>query len=367
MNTSISRRGPAHSGWLGHAVRIRIRRSESGTFVGKGKQMKSRRLVIAMVPAVTVFGWLASADQARSEAYPVRPIRLIVPYASGGPTDVLGRIIGQHLGKELRQPVVVDNRPGSGGTVGTAAAAKAPPDGYTLLMGDIALSLSPFLYKEPGFDPVAGFAPIGLAGAAQLVLWINPELSARNLRELIALAKQKPGKLSYASAGAGNLTHLVPELFKARQDLDILHVPYRSSGPALADVAAGHVDMMFTGLSAAKPFLEGRRLRALAITGAGRSAALPEVPTFAEAGVALPELDVGSWWGLLAPVGTSREVVASINRALERVLESDEVNAHLAALNITPMHSTPQRFGEWIRSEMEKWGPVIRRAGIEPS
>lgn len=331
------------------------------------KQMKGRRLAIAMVPAVTAFGWLALAGQARSEAYPVRPIRLIVPYAPGGPTDVFGRIIGQHLGKELRQPVVVDNRPGAGGTVGTAIAANAPPDGYTLLMGDIALSLSPFLYKEPGFDPILGFAPIGLAGSAQLVLWVNPELSARNLRELIDLAKQKPGKLSYASAGAGNLTHLVPELFKARQGIDILHVPYRSSGPALADVAAGHVDMMITGLSAAKPFLEGQRLRALAITGAGRSTALPDLPTFAEAGVPLPELDVGSWWGLLAPAGTSREVVAAINHALERVLESEEVKVRLAALNIAPMHGTPQRFNDWIRSEMEKWGPVIQRAGIEPS
>lgn len=329
--------------------------------------MKNRRLAIVMIPTVVAFGWLAKADPVRSEEYPARPIRLVVPYAPGGPTDVLGRIIGKHLGEALRQPVVVDNRPGSGGTVGTATAATAPPDGYTLLMGDIALSLSPFLFKTLDFDPVASFAPIGLVGAAQLVLWVNPELPARNLRELIALAKREPRKLSYASAGAGNTTHLVPELFKARQGLEILHVPYRSSGPGLADVAGGHVDMMFTGLSAAKPFLEGQRLRALAITGAGRSAALPDVPTFAEAGVSLPELDVGSWWGLLAPAGTSREIVAAINRALERVLESDEVKAHLAALNITPMHSTPQRFNEWIRSEMKKWGPVIRRASIEPS
>lgn len=332
----------------------------------KSKQMKRRRLVITAIPAMALFGSVALPAQARAD-YPTRPIRLIVPYAPGGPTDVLGRIIGQQLGKEIGQPVVIDNRPGAGGTVGTAAASKASPDGYTLLMGDIALALSPFLFKEPSFDPIAGLSPIGMAGTAQLVLWVTPQLPARNLRELIALVKQKPGKLSYASAGAGNLTHLVPELFKARLGLNILHVPYKSSGPALADVAAGHVDMMITGLSAAKPFLEGQRLRALAITGAARSTALPEVQTFAEADVPLPELDVGSWWGLLAPAGTSDEVVAVINRALERVLESDEVNAHLAALNIAPAHSTHQRFGEWIRSEMEKWGPVIRQAGIEPS
>lgn len=179
------------------------------------KNMRDRRrLTMAMIPTVIGFGWLARVGHAKAEEYPLHPIRLVVPYATGGPTDVLGRIIGRHLGEVLRQPVVVDNRPGSGGVVGTTVVAKASPDGYTLLMGDIALSLSPSLFRTLGFDPVAGFAPIGLVGAAQLVLWVHPDLPAKSLLELIALAKQKPGKLSYASAGAGNTTHLVPELFK---------------------------------------------------------------------------------------------------------------------------------------------------------
>lgn len=331
-----------------------------------GTRMSHRILTAATLLTTVVLGWMAPVAGASSAEYPSRPIRLVVPYAPGGPTDVLGRIIGQRIGEVLGQPVVVDNRPGAGGTVGITLVSKAPADGYTLLVGDIALSLSSSLYKNLAFDPATGFAPIGLVGSAQLVLWVRPDLPVKNLQELIALAKQKPGKLSYASAGVGNTAHLVPELVKAKLGLDILHVPYKGTNPGLTDVAAGHVDMIFTGLSAGKPYLQGDRVRALAITGSKRAEALPGVPTFAEEGAPIPELDVGSWWGLLAPAGTAREVVIAVNRAIESALQSDQVKSQLAELNITPLSSTPQQFGEWIDSEAKKWAPVIRRAGIEP-
>ena len=307
-----------------------------------------------------------SLSQAANSSYPERPVKLIIPYAAGGPTDVLGRIVGQKMGELLKQTVVIENRPGSGATVGFTAVAKAPADGYTLLLGDINLSVNPFLYKSLAYDAQRDFAPIGLIASAPLVLLVNQNSPAKNLQDLMAMAKAEPGKLTFGSAGAGNTTHLAMELFKSKFGLDIVHVPYKGANPAINDLVAGHIHIMVTGLSGAKSLVESGKLRALAITGDKRAASLPNVPTFAEAGAPLPEMKVGSWWGLFSPAGTPVDVTLELQKTLAQSLASTEVRQRLKDLNIEPLSSTPQELERWVAQEMSIWGQVIKRSGIQP-
>ena len=314
-------------------------------------------------------GLATMAMETLAQAYPTRPVRLVVAYAAGGPSDLLGRSVAQKLSEILPEPVVVENRTGAGGQIGVASVAKAAPDGYTLLLGDItAFAINPNFYKSLPYNPRTDFTAIGPVASGALFLFAGAAVPARNMRELIALAKSKPGALSFGSAGHGQFpTHLGMELFKANFGLDILHVPYKGAAPAMADVAAGRVSLAMTaGLVAAKPFLDSGKVRTLAVTGDRRAAAAPEVPTFAEAGAPLPEMNAGTWFGLMAPVGLPRNIVVKLHESLSQALTAPDVRARLTSFNMDPMISTPEAFADFINAAIETWGRVFKRANISP-
>ena len=320
----------------------------------------------ALIGSLTLGAVGVAMRPAAAQSWPSRPVRLVIPYAVGGPTDILGRAIGPALAEALGQAVVIENRAGAGAIVGMAAVAKAPPDGYTLLLGDINLSVNPSLYRTLPYDGRTELVPVSLVAAAPLVLVVAAGSPYRSLRDLIDAARSRPGKLSFGSAGAGNTTHLASELLKGREKLDAAHVPYKGAGPAINDVAAGQIDWVISGLSGVQSLLQAGKLRALAITGDRRAAALPDVPTFAEAGTPLPEMKLGSWWGVLVPAGTPADVVASLNRSIERAMSGADLKSRLAAQNIETMTSTPAAFGDWIRDEAERWDRVLKAARVQP-
>ena len=317
-------------------------------------------------PALLIAATTLTVQGAWAQSWPTRSIRLVIPYDAGGPTDVLGRLLAPTLAERLEQSVVVENRGGAAAIVGANVVAKAQPDGYTLLLGDINLAVNPSLYKALPYDVNKELVAVSLVAAAPLVLVVNTATPVKNLQELIAHAKANPGRLTFGSAGAGNTTHLAPELLKAAAGLNIVHVPYKGIGPALTDLAAGQTDLVVTGISGASPLLKAGKLKALAITGDKRAAALPDVPTFAEAGTPLPDMSLGSWWGVLAPAGTSRDIVQKLNRAVGEALNSQELRGKLAGMNINPMHSTPAAFDDFIRAEATRWAAVLQRAKIQP-
>jgi len=327
---------------------------------------KFRWLTAAIVSA----GCLAAISiEALAQAYPTRPVRLVVAYAAGGPSDLLGRSVAQKLSELLPEPVVVENRTGAGGQIGVASVAKAAPDGYTLLLGDItAFAVNPNFYKSLPYNPRTDFTPIGPVASGALFLFVGSSVPARNIQELIALAKSKPGALSFGSAGNGQFpTHLGMELFNATHGVDILHIPYKGAAPAMADVAAGRVSIAMTaGLVAAKPFLDSGKVRAFAVTGDKRAAAAPEVPTFTEAGSPLPEMNAGTWFGLMGPVGLPRNIVVKLNESLAQALAASDVRARLTAFNMDPMISSPEAFADFINAGIETWAKVLKRANISP-
>ena len=301
-----------------------------------------------------------------AQAWPTKPVKLVIPYAAGGPTDILGRVISQPLGEALGQAIVIENRPGVGAIVGAQAVAKAPADGYTLLLGDINLSVNPALYKTLPYDAKMELVPVSMLAAAPLVLVVNAGSPYNTLADLVAAARKSPGKVTFGSAGAGNTTHLVPELLKASQNIEATHVPYKGAGPAVIDLASGQIDFVISGLSGVQALVTAGKLRALAITGDKRASVMPLVPTFAEAGVPLPDAKLGSWWGILVPTGTPRPIIVQLNQAIAKALASPETKARLAAQNIEPMPSTPQVLGDWIKSETDRWTRVLQRAEIKP-
>jgi len=321
-----------------------------------------------LIAAIVSGGCLAAISmETLAQAYPTRPVRLVITMPPGGPTDMLARTLAQKLGEILPEPVVVENRPGGGGIIAYAAIAKAPADGYTLLLGDLANStINPSLYKSLPYDTRKDFTPIGPVASGAIFIFVGASVPARNVQELIALAKSKPGELSFGSGGAGQLTHIVPELFKVKNGLDILHVPYKGAGPAMVDVAAGRVSFVMTaGLAAAKPFLDSGKVRALALTGEKRSAALPDVPTFAEAGSPLPEINAGTWFGLIGPAGLPRNIVVKLNESLAQAMAAPDVRARLAAFNMEPMTATPEAFTDFINAGIETWAQVLKRMNIK--
>lgn len=297
-----------------------------------------------------------------AEAYPDKTITVIHGFAPGGGADILLRIVTAKLSEALGQPVVIDYRAGAGGNIGFATVARARPDGYTLLMGTPGLAINPSLYSNLGFDPQKDFVPLSLIGSVPTVLVIHPSVPASSVQELVALAKAKPGKLNYASSGIGTSLHLAAELFKISAGIDVVHVPYKGGLQAVTDVLGGQVEMMFNVLPSALPHIKAGKLRALAVTGKTRSAALPEAPTMIEAGVR--GYTAVTWNGLLAPAGTPKDIVTKLNAAIVKVMSAPDMKEKLAAIGQDPLWSTPEEFAGFLREEAEKWSRVVKAAGI---
>jgi tripartite-type tricarboxylate transporter receptor subunit TctC len=307
---------------------------------------------------------LLLALPALAQDYPTRPVRIVVSYAPGGSNDVVARVIAPELQKELGQSFIVENRAGASGTIGADMVAKSPPDGYTLFMGAGAHALAPSLYKKLPYDYVRDFAPISLAATSTYVLVVNPAVPARTVPELIALLKSKPGQLNYASAGKGTPLHLAAELFKSKTGTDIVHVPYGGDTPALNDLLAGTVQLSFMSVSSTAPQIRAGKLRALAVTSAQRSEALPDLPTLAELGIA--GYDVGTWWGLLAPAGTPDTIITRLNAAMRKAVAQPEVKARFAPLGLDPRSDSPAEFATFIKMEVDRYAAIARIAAIEP-
>jgi tripartite-type tricarboxylate transporter receptor subunit TctC len=296
------------------------------------------------------------------ELYPSRPLKFILPFPPGGPTDILGRLISERLSANLGQPVVTENRGGAGGNVGAEAAARSAPDGYTIVLVAPSLAISPTLYSKLNYDPVKDFAPVSLVATIPNVLVTQPALAA-NLREFIALAKDKPGALNFGSGGSGTSNHLAGELFNIVAGVKLVHVPYKGVNLAMQDVLAGPIHLVVIGVPAAGPHIKSGRLRALAVVARERLPTLPEVPTAAEAG--LPGFEVTTWYGILAPAGTPRPIVQRLNAELVKIMNSADVKERLAAMGTEPRSSTPEEFAAYIREEIAKWGDVVRKAGLK--
>ncbi|MDI1282880.1 MAG: tripartite tricarboxylate transporter substrate binding protein [Reyranella sp.] len=305
------------------------------------------------------------ATRTAAQTYPSKPIRYVVPFAAGaGVLDIMARIVSQHLGTSLGQQVVVDNRPGAGGNVGAEIAAKAAPDGYTMLMGNTALVVSPYLFAKLPFDPLTGFVPVTQVNSAPLLLVVHPSLPVKSVAELVAYAKARPGKLNYGSGGIGTTPFLATELFKSLAGIDVVHVPYKGGAPALADLVAGQLSFMIENVPGTLPFVKDGRLRALAITSRQRLALVPEVPTMIEAGVAGYEM-IG-WNGIFLPKGTPAEIVSRLNADLVKVLGTAEMKEQMAKLGAEPVGGTPQQFGAFVQAESQRWGKIIKDLGIKP-
>lgn len=318
-------------------------------------------LLIAPVLALAGAALTLSAP-ARANDYPNKPIRLIVPFPPGGINDVVGRIVATHLGERLGKQIVVDNRSGAGGVVGTELAANAPKDGYTLLIISIASAVNPWLYKVP-YEPVASFAPVAILVSAPTVIAVNPDLPAKSIAALVALAKQKPGELTYATSGVGTSLHLAGELFRMTAGVDLLHVPFRGAAPALIDVAGGHSKIAFGSVTSTIPMIRSHKLRALGVGDMKRSGALPDVPTVAEAGV--PGYEAGNWIGIVAPAGTPPEIVEKLHREISALQDSAEVQKQFAGEGADVVTMTPEAFGDFMRAELAKWGRVVKTANIK--
>ena len=303
------------------------------------------------------------AGAAAAQGYPAKPVRVVVPFPPSGGTDVIARVVLPKLGDELGQQVVIDNRVGANGNVGTEIVARAAPDGYVLLLnGSGTLAVNPSLYSGLPYDSVRDFAPVSLAVFQPFVLVVHPSVPARSVREFIALARARPGQLNFASSGSGSLAHLAGEIFKNMARVDMVHVPYKGAGLSVIDLIAGQVQLIFAGTPSVMPYVKSGKLRALGVTTAKRAAATPEVPTIAESG--LPGFDVTGWYGLLAPSGTPAPLVARLNAALIAVLKQPEVRDKLVGLGLDVEVSTPQQFADFIKSEIAKYAKVVRAAGV---
>lgn len=312
------------------------------------------------VLAATVCTVAASA--ALAAPYPEKPIRMVVPFPPGGTTDLLGRILATRLSETLGQQVVVDNRPGAGGTIGSDVVAKSSADGYTLLFGTVGTqSINASLYKRLPFDAQKDFTPVALFAGVPNILVVNPKVQAKSVQELVSYAKANPGKLNMGSAGNGTTNHLSGELFKAMAGADIVHVPYKGSGPAMADLLANQVQLMFDNLPGSLPHVKAGRLRALAVTGATRSPALPDVPTMAEAGITGYVADV--WFGVVAPGNLPRDVLARLSAEITRIAQDKAMQDKLAQAGAVPLTSSPTEFATLIRTDTEKWAKLVKTSG----
>lgn len=305
---------------------------------------------------------LACAGGAFAQAWPVRPIKLVVPFAAGGAPDVVARNIGMRLAEKLGQPVLVDNRLGAGGNIAYEAVARAAPDGYTLVFATTGIATNMSLYKNPHYDALKDFAPVTLVSTGAHVLVVNPSLAARNVKELIALGKANPQLLSYGSSGSGTILHLAGELFTLKTGVKLQHVPYRGASLAQTDLVGGVVNMMFSDVASALPQIKAGTVRALAVTGSQRMPSLPDVPTLAESGV--PGYEIEAWFGILAPAGTPAPVVDRLNSELRAVLAMPEMKQRMADLAQTVVGNSPAEFGGFLKSEVTKMGEIVKASGL---
>ncbi len=297
-----------------------------------------------------------------AQSFPNRQITIVVPYAPGGTNDIIARVVAQKMSENLSQPVIVENKPGAGGNVGAAHVARAQPDGYTVLTAPVGiLAINKYIYKNAGFDPDRDFTPITVAGSVPNVLLVNPAVPARNMEELLRYIRANPGKLNFASMGSGTTGHLSGEMFKMLAVLDLVHAPYKGSGPALADLLAGHVQMMFDNLPTALPHVKSGKLRAFAVTSSTRHPALPDVPTLAEAGV--PGFEATAWFGFVAPAATPRPIVERLNAEMVKALRDPMVKEKMDAQGVHIMANSSADFARLIASESAKWKQVVDRSG----
>ncbi len=298
-----------------------------------------------------------------AQVFPNRPLRIIVAFPPGGGTDIVARLVGQRLAELWGQQVLVENRAGASGVIGTEMAARAAPDGYTLFMGTLGnLAVNQHLYPKMAVDPLTAFVPITQVVDVHFVLLAHPAVPAKNVTELLALARSKPGQLTYSSSGAGGAPHLAAELFKRLGGVDIAHIPYKGSAPSMQDVMGGQVSITFDSQIQALPFIKDGRLKALAVLGKSRSAQLPDVPTVAESG--LPGYELTNWFGLVAPAGTPRDVLDKISADVARVLENPDLRARIAAMSATVVGNTPEQFGATLRADAAKWGRIVRETNM---
>ena len=302
--------------------------------------------------------------QAQTAGYPVKPVRWVVPFPPGGSADIMGRMIGQDLAKTLGQQVVIENRAGASAIVGSEYVAKSPADGYTLLQANVSqMTIHPSLYPRLPYDPLKDFAPVTVLGIVTSVMVTTPSLPVASVRDLVAMAKKRPGQLNFTSSGAGSSTHLTGELLKQRAGIAMTHINYKGSGPALTDVMAGFVEIMFENLPSALPFINANKLKVLAVTGKDRSPVVKSVPTLAESG--FPGFDMVSWQALVAPAGTPRAVVDRLNAEVAKVLKTPDMKEKMTGLGTDIVANSPEQFAQYLREETAKWSKIVRDAGIK--
>ena len=320
------------------------------------------RIQSAAVAALFAYTAIFAGSSLAQTVYPANAIRYVVPFPAGGPLDIVARAIGQELNKSWGQAVVIDNRPGAGGNIGADLVAKAPADGYTILMGAVSThAINVTLYNKLPYDPIRDFAPVTLITSVPNVLVVHPSVPANNVKELIALAKSRPGQLNFASGSTGSAGHLAGELFNSMAGVRMTHIPYKGAAPAVVDLMAGHVSLMFDNMSSALPNIKATRVRALAVTTLKRSPLLPQLPTISDAG--LRGFDIATWFGIFAPAGTPPDIVARLNGEIVRILHTPEMKERLALLGAEPIGNKPDEFAAFVRAEIPKYAKVIQASG----
>lgn len=314
----------------------------------------------AVIAILCALGGIGAAD---AQSYPAKPVRLILPFPPGGPSDILGRALSQKISEQWGQQMITDNRPGAGGNLGLELTAKAPPDGYTLVLSSPLISISPSLYSKLNYDPQKDLTPVSLVAQIQNVLLVHPSVPAKNLKELIAVAKKQPGKLNYGSGGVGTTTHLAPELMQSLTGTKLVHVPFKGSGLALIGLISGQVDVLVMAVPAAQGQVDAGKARPLAIFSDKRATPMPNVPTAKEAGV--DGLVVDIWYGILAPHGTAAPIVTRLNTEINKALASPDLKEKLLSVGVQPLGTTPEQFGTFIRTEATRYAKIIKAAGIK--
>ena len=312
---------------------------------------------------IAAFALFVAAGLSHAQPYPAKPVRMILAFPPGGPTDIVARVLAQKLTEQLGQQVIVDNKPGAGGNIGAELAARAPNDGYTMFYNTSAIVINPALYGKASYDTLKDFVPVALTAAIPMVLVVHPSLPAKNMKEFVDLVKSKPGQMSYSSSGTGTITHLASAMLTAQMGLNAVHIPYKGSAPGLVDLAAGQTQFMTDTINTAIAYIKDGRMRAIAVTSAKRSSVLPDLPTFHEAG--LPGFDAAAWQGVVLPAGTPAEVVTRLNTEIIKALQDPAVRARLAAQGADVYGSTPAEYGAYIRAEMPRWAKIIKESGAK--